>query len=211
VRTDRGFTLLELMVTVVILGTLLLLVPANLAGFGARSRLENSANTLAAAMAGAREQAITDGYEARLQIGSWKDEDGTHQGYRYLFTNVPPAGTGSSAEDADRRKEAIAERGRERQWLASTWHALEAGVRFVGVSEEASRWRKIPEQEGFEVYFLPDGGVQKAFAVRIESQDMEVAKEHRTMTILMNGLTSESSVEDGEVELPQKREAREFN
>ena len=43
---SRGFTLVELMVVVMIGGTILLLVPANMSRFGSRSRLDSAGNTL---------------------------------------------------------------------------------------------------------------------------------------------------------------------
>jgi hypothetical protein len=195
----------------VIVGSILLLVPANLSAFGARSRLESSANTLASAFGGARDQSILDGYEVRVELGTWRDADGTHQGYRWVFTNVPPPSAGSLNQDTERQRQVKAERGQERQWITTTWHPLEGGVTIVGVSEEAGRWNKLPAHEPYRIKYRPDGGVEKAFAVRLESSDIGSSrKEDKTITVVVNGLTSEASVEDGEVELPRKREFREF-
>jgi prepilin-type N-terminal cleavage/methylation domain-containing protein len=210
-RRTRGFTLLELMVVVVIVGSILLLVPANLTGFGARSRLENAANTLAGAVAAAREQAILDGYEVRMEIGWYRDEDGRHLGHRWLFTNVPPPRPeGSEEEDEERQQELRAERGRERQWLHTTWHQLDGGLLISGISEEATRWQKLSDGEPYQVAFRPDGSVQKAFAIRIESQDLGGRREDRSLTVVVNGLTSEATVEDGQKELPRKLDFREI-
>ena len=79
------------------------------------------------------------------------------------------------------------------------------------MSEEAGRWQKVGDQEPFVIRFFPDGTAQKAVAVRVESNELDVRRENRTMTVLLNGLTAEASVETGDAELPQKREAREFN
>jgi prepilin-type N-terminal cleavage/methylation domain-containing protein len=210
----RGFTLLEMMVVVAILGTLLLLVPANMSGFGARSRLENSANTIVSMLGNARGKAIEDGFEVRVEFGTWSDEDGKHHGHRLFFTNVPPTKAGEAGmEEGDveqRRREVAAERGRERQWLHTTWYGLPKEVKFTGYSEEAKRWQKLNEAEPYSISFHPDGSVQKAFALRIESSDLDVRREERTMTILMNGLTAASTAVEGEAELPQKRESRDF-
>jgi prepilin-type N-terminal cleavage/methylation domain-containing protein len=210
----RGFTLLEMMVVVAILGTLLLLVPANMSAFGARSRLEEAANTIVTVLGNVRGKAIEDGYEVRIQFGSWTDEDGKHEGHRIVFTNVPPPRSGEGGIDpADleehRRQEAEA-RGRERQWLYTVWHPLSSGIKLVGYSEEAKRWQKLSESEPYTISYRPDGSVQKAFALRLESMDLDVKREDRTMTVLVNGLTSAASAVDGPAELPEKRDSRDF-
>ena len=66
---QRGFTMMELMVVVVLVGSVLLLVPTNMMGFGALTRLDSAANTLVSALEGAKEQAILDGYDVFLELG----------------------------------------------------------------------------------------------------------------------------------------------
>jgi hypothetical protein len=153
------------MVVVALLGTLLLLVPANLGGFGARSRLESGANTIVSMLGNARGKSIQDGFEVRVEFGTWSDDDGRHDGHRVWFTNVPPTKSGeASAEEGDidtRRRELATERGKERQWLHTTWMPLPSGLRFTGYSEEAKRWQKVPESEPYQVSFFPDGNVQR--------------------------------------------------
>jgi hypothetical protein len=162
----------------------------------------------------ARGKAIDDGYEVRVEFGSWSDQDGRHDGHRIFFTNVPPtkaAEAGAEESDVEQaRRDNLKERARERQWLHTTWHPLPKGVRFSGVSEEAKRWQKLNESEPYSISFQPDGSVQKAFALRIESLDLEGKKEHRSITVLMNGLTAAASMGDGMAELPVKREPRDF-
>jgi prepilin-type N-terminal cleavage/methylation domain-containing protein len=209
---SRGFTLLELMVVVLIVGTILLIVPPNLSSWGARSRLDSTANSLVAAMAGAREQAIFDGYEVSLDIGTWRDQDGEHrQGYRFRYTNIPPPSASKLATDASQLRDNARERSRERQWLFSDWYELGSGVRYVGFSEEPGIWERVSrDEEPHRMRFFADGSVEKAFAIRIESTDLDVKAEERTVTVVMNALTSDAAARDGLVELPRMREAGEF-
>ena len=53
----RGFTLLELMAVMVIIGFLLYLLPPRMDTYGDRSRLESAANTLISAFTAVRETA----------------------------------------------------------------------------------------------------------------------------------------------------------
>jgi hypothetical protein len=203
-----------MMVVVAIVGTLLLLVPANLSGFGARSRLDHAANTVVSLLGNARGQAIRDGYEVRLEFGTWSDEDGKHEGHRMFFTNIPATKAGEAGKDESdldtARRDVAKARGVERQWLHTTWHPLPKGVRLAGYSEEAKRWQKLSEGAPYSISFFPDGSVQKAFALRLESTDLEGKKESRSLTVLMNGLTATASAADGSAELPEKREPRDF-
>jgi prepilin-type N-terminal cleavage/methylation domain-containing protein len=207
----RGFTLVEMMVVVLLLGTVLLVVPANLSKFGAGSRLDAAANTLAAALAGAREQAIRDGDEVRVELGWYDDAEGKHQGHRWIVTNIPPAQAAGAERDEDEARRLREMRGQERQWLPTPWDTIDEGVRIVAVSEEAGRWEPLREGELFKVSYFPDGSVQRAFGVRLESFDLEGGKEERTITVRVNGLTAEADVTDGYAELPDKKEPHEFN
>jgi hypothetical protein len=203
-----------MMVVVAVLGTLLLLVPANMSGFGARSRLESAANTIVALLGNTRGKAIQDGFEVRVEFGAWSDEDGKHEGHRIFFTNVPPTRSGEGhvpEEDVEQhRRDMEEQRRRERQWLHTTWTPLPKGVRIVGYSEEAKRWEKLSDTQPYSISYLPDGSVQKAFALRLESADLDVKKEARTVTVLVNGLTAAATALDGMAELPEKRESRDF-
>ena len=73
---------MELMVVVTILMGILALVPMNLYRFGARSRLENAANTLVAAVSASRSQAILDAYPVSLEFGPLARRRKTHNSRR---------------------------------------------------------------------------------------------------------------------------------
>lgn len=207
-----GFTLLELMVVIVLMGTIILLVPSNYGTFGARARLNETANSMAAAMAGARQQAILDSYQVSLQLGSFRDEDGEwRQGWRYEFTSVPPVRSGLGELGTEIKEENRSLRAQEREWLYSDWHAVPSGVSIVGISDEKGVWEKLSEGgRPFVLRYFADGGVETGLAVRFESEDLEVAKEYRTMTVFVNSLTAEPSVVEGEHELPEQLPATDF-
>ena len=211
-RSTGGFTLMELMVVVVILGTVLLLVPTNLTGFGAHTRLMDAANNVSASMTGAREQAIIDGYETHIEFGYFKQEDGPKLlGHRFKFTSVPQAMEGSDDnEQAEQRREM---RSAEREWMYSTWHPLPDGVTIGGVSEDQGQWRKIGESKPYIVTFHADGNVDKAVAIRLVSESLKedgASTEGATITVQINALTSEPSWKKGEHELPRTRPASDF-
>jgi len=205
----RGFTLVELMVTMFILGSLLLIVPPNLYRFGARSRLENSASTVVAVLAGAREQAIQDGHTVKVEFGVYEDTDGElHHGHRIIFTNLPAERSKLLSEDGDDEDR---DRPDQLEWLETSWHNLSGGVVYAGVSERYGQWNKISQDRPYIITFTPDGGVEKGFAVRVESEDLEdVKKENRTLTIKVNPLTAEASTSDGLGEMAETREENEF-
>ena len=96
---SAGFTLIELMVVVLVMGAVLLLIPANMEGLGARGKFIGTANSLVAAFTGARERAILDAYEVALQLGTFRNEDGDYEhGWRFRFTNIP------AGKDGDARR-----------------------------------------------------------------------------------------------------------
>jgi prepilin-type N-terminal cleavage/methylation domain-containing protein len=209
---QAGFTLIELMVVVVLMGTVILLVPSNYGVFGARARLNETGNSMAAAFAGARQQAILDAYQVSVQIGSYRDEDSKwHTGWRYEFTSVPAVRSGVGEDRTDTEQENLRRRQEEREWLYTDWHEVPSGVQVVGVSDEKGVWHKLTDGgKPFVVRYFADGTVEKAVAIRFENEDLDVAKEYRTMTVMVNGLTSEPSVLEGEHELPEQRPASDF-
>jgi prepilin-type N-terminal cleavage/methylation domain-containing protein len=197
----RGFTLVELMVVVAVLGAVLLLVPPNLHRFGARSRLENSANTIVALVAAAREQAILDGQPTRIDFAIYEDEEGDpHHAHRLVVSGNPVQRT---AQDPDAERKERAEV--DEEWVEAPWFNLSGGVEFAGVSEEAEGWKKLKENRPYSVIFGPDGGVEKGFAVRLMSVDLaddnKVKKENYTITILVNALTAEAAAHSGLLEM----------
>ncbi len=215
-RTSRGheggFTLLELMVVVLIMGTVLLLVPPNLSNFGSRGKLNSSANSLVSAVNGARERAILDSYEVSLEIGSFKDGEGDwQQGWRFQFTNIPAPKEGDP-NDPSQQEDLRQARTQEREWLYSTWHPLPDGIKIVGVSDRKGQWAKLSDGgKPYQVRFYADGNIEKGIAVRLESEDMEDARrEYRTVTVLVNPLTSEPAWREGLHELKEARPASDF-
>lgn len=205
----HGFTLVELMVVVAILAGMLLLVPPNLYRYGARSRLENSANTIVSLIASAREQAIQDGHPVKVEFGVYEDEDGEeHNAHRIIFTNLPAE---RSELLSDGREETDSERPDQLEWLESMWHDLSGGVVYAGISERYGQWTKITRERPYVVAFTPDGGVEKGFAIRVESEDLDnVKKEFRTITVKVNPLTAEAAGMDGLAEMAETREENEF-
>jgi len=208
---EGGFTLIELMVVVLIMGTVLLLVPANMEGMGARGKFVETANSLVSAVTGCRERAVLDAYEVALQLGTFHDEEGDwQQGWRFRFTNVP-AQSVSDQEDESARQDARAARSREREWLYTTWHPLQDGVKITGVSRRKSIWEKLPEGgKANEIRFFADGTVEGGVAIRIESLDLDVERRYKVITVFINGLTSEPSWLEGEHELPEALPASSF-
>lgn len=202
---QRGFTLLELLAVVLIMGGILLLVPINLDNIGSQGKLKNTANSMVAAFNGGRERAILDGYEVYLEIGGFRDEEAEEwrYGWRFKFTNIQAQDI-SETEDEGEMERRRAERAREREWIYSNWHATPLGVEIVGVSTQKGSWQKPnPGGKPISVRFYADGTIENAVAVRIENLDMEVNKEYRTITVITNGLTSEATWQNGLGELPE--------
>ncbi|MDF1702221.1 MAG: GspH/FimT family pseudopilin [Planctomycetota bacterium] len=209
---QRGFTLLELLAVVLIMGTVLLLVPISLENVGAQGKLKNTANSLVAAMNGGRERAILDAHEVYLEIGGYQDDDSEEwrQGWRFKFTNVPAQDI-SETEDEGERERRRAARARDREWLYSGWHAVPRGVEIAGVSTQKGAWRRAGQGgKPIPIRFFADGTVESAVAIRIENVDMEVNKEYRTLTVIVNGLTSEASWVEGLGELTESLPSSNF-
>jgi type II secretory pathway pseudopilin PulG len=209
-RTAGGFTLIELMVVVSIMIGILALVPMNLQSWGARSRLEGSANTLVAVVSASRSQAILDGYPVKLELGTFRDEDGElRYGHRWVVTNMPAER--SDLLDADGESSEDTGRPQEREWVTTYWSELPSGVTISGISERGESWSEPSEDEPYSVEFGPDGSVERGFAVRLEAPDLEVDQEERTITIVVNPLTAEAASYDGYRDVPKQREEHEFN
>ncbi|MDA1194105.1 MAG: GspH/FimT family pseudopilin [Planctomycetota bacterium] len=211
-RHERGFTLLELMAVVLIMGTILLLVPINLDSVGAEGKLKNSANSLVAAFNGARERAVLDSYEVWLEFGSYQEEDADdwRQGWRFKFTSLPPPEV-TGGDDPNERDRKRADRAREREWLYTGWHATPSGVEIVGVSAQKGSWNKVQDSgKPIGIRFLADGTVENGVAIRIENTDMPVSREYRTITVMLNGLTSEANWVEGLGELSESLPASNF-
>jgi hypothetical protein len=198
------------MAVVLLMGTILLLVPMNMETMGAEGRLRNTANSLVAAVAGARDRAILDSYDVFLELGGRREGDTWKPGWRFRFTSVPPPEVGQTEDQAEatRRK---AERARKREWLTTSWHDCDGGVQIVGVSERRDSWQKLNEGgKPYAIRFFADGTVETGVAVRLENPDMDTDREYRTVTVMINGLTSEASWTAGEDELPESLPARNF-
>ena len=211
-RAGAGFTLLEMLVVCAILGAALLLAPMSFNTFGARSRLSSASNTLLSELGAIKEQATIDGFEARLEIGSYRLADGVRRhGTRFWYTNVPAKSTQGAQQDRERASERQTSRAQDRQWLVSDWKELPEGVEIAGISLEAGRWERVGDGDRtFQARYFPDGSVEHGFAVRYECMDLDVRTEHRTVTILVNALTAEPVSHEGLHELPKQRDAHEF-
>ncbi len=176
---QRGFTMMELMVVVVLVGSVLLLVPTNMMGFGALTRLDSSANTLVSALEGAKEQAILDGYDVFLELGYTKQADEDIPAFRYRVTSQP-----AKVSESEEEKSALSAT-QEREWITTQWRALPRGVLWGGISERNGSWQKItPGGRTIEVQYLASGDVAGPVAIRLESEDLDVKDEYKFRTIL---------------------------
>ena len=183
---DAGFTLIELMVVVALLGMLLLVLPPRLDGWGARSRLDSAGNTLVSAFTGAREQAIIDGNPVIVRF----DVVRSVFGYRLMNrTHRSPKELQERSGQA-RTDEEIQEEDREEEWVDTPWNALPAGIHVRGFSTLREQWATANDGgEPWTVTFFPDGSVRPAPAVLIEG-DRDLPEDYRFLTVTVNALTS---------------------
>ena len=210
--SHSGFTLLELMVVVTIIAATFALVPMSMDSWGARSRLEATANSLVAALSQARTQAIYDGWPAYLELGYAPDEEGEDKdrfAFRIRFTSQIST-TQLESSDPEERRRLTAQLERERTDLWTDWDELPDGTVLVGISDATGEWQKPSREKPFEIGFTSDGNAMGAVAIRIEATDMEVKREFRTATVTLNALTSLATWSEGEGELERKRAASEF-
>lgn len=210
----KGFTLIELLVAIAIAGLLLSFVAFNPAAFGDRNRLESAASTVVSVLTAARELAIIDGHETRVQFdlpGTTKDRRNTGR-FRYLVTSQSRQKSKALMDDAE-RKEADARKRRgeaAEEWVETEWRSLPDGVVMEAFSAEAGVWiRANPRGDPVEVSFEADGTVLAPCALRLLSVDMK-ANAARALTVLVNPLTSVAEVAEGEADLPKGRDPSDF-
>ncbi len=157
------------MAVVLILGTVLLIVPLSMDGWGARSRLNSGANSLIGSIHGTRAQAIQDGYDCYLELG-WAevDDSGDERSvYRIKFTNIASEKSTLNQESAEAQDR---QRSREREWLYTRWRPLPDDVEWVGVSERKGSWRPIsPGGKVYSIHFDAGGNTDQTMAVRMKS------------------------------------------
>jgi general secretion pathway protein H len=84
-RSCRGFTLIEIMVVLVVVGLLAVIAVVNLGGGAQQRELENEARELFLLMQTASEQAVLNNQELGLRLGE-AQETGNNQ-YRFLVYN----------------------------------------------------------------------------------------------------------------------------
>ena len=209
-RRARGFTLIEIMVVLVILGVMLLWLPGRIDGFGDRSKLDSAASTMVSVLTAARELAIIDGHEVRLQYllsDDEKDRNATGS-FRYLVTSLVKDTPEQLAEDGERNPRP--EEQEQDEWIATEWRPFPAGVQLQAYSQESGIWIKGNSSgEPIEISFAPDGGVRPPHGVRLVSVDLSPNVE-RTITITVNALTSAAQVIEGEGNLPKRLDPSDF-
>jgi prepilin-type N-terminal cleavage/methylation domain-containing protein len=210
-----GFTLIELMVVMTLIGMMMLWIPARIDGFGNRSKLDSTAASIVSVLTAAREMAIIDGHEVRLQVELAPDlKDRTRTGrYRYVVANKTHETPDSLKQPGDRGVPQDTSTRSDEEWTFTPWASLTAGVLLTGYSQESGAWIKSnPRGEPIEVSFFPDGGVRPPHAWRITCVDLD-EEVNRTITIRVNALTSMAEVVEGDgpgSELPKRRDPSDF-
>jgi prepilin-type N-terminal cleavage/methylation domain-containing protein len=207
---ESAFTLIELVVVVALFGIVLLMLPANLDGFGAVSRFESAANTLSSVLTAAREQAIIDSHEVILEYHlheSPADGGDKWSGWRYLVSSKTHEAPLDEAE-AQAAASRPTRRETEEEWVELTWDRLPDGIRLVAFSVSKDEWIRSPSGT-VRVSFSPDGSVRPAHAIRLEST--ELPRGESLITVRVNALTSLPEVLIGEHELTAKRDPSDFH
>ena len=73
-RSEKGFTLVELICVVVLLGILVMIATPALADFGQKRNLEIAARTMAIDMRKTRQKAITKGWSHLIEMRTYADD-----------------------------------------------------------------------------------------------------------------------------------------
>lgn len=210
-----GFSLIELMVVMTLIGIMLLWLPARIDGFGNRSKLDSTAATIVSVLTAAREMAIIDGHEVRLQVELAPDlKDRTRTGrFRYVVASKTHESPDSLKEPGATKEVKDTSTKSDDEWTYTDWRKLTEGVLFTGYSQESGSWIKSNARgEPIEVSFFPDGGVRPPHAWRITCIDLDDAV-NRVLTIRVNALTSTADVAEGDgpdSELPKRRDPSDF-
>lgn len=202
--------MIEMMAVILILGTVILLVPAMLTGMGAKSRLEEAGNSIVSTVSAVREQAIIDGYETAVQFGLVEIEGEEVNAYRIRFTSLPnKVQVGEDAEDKEDRL-----RQEEREWVFTTWRPFPDDVVIDGIAFSPNSYRRPSKDRPIELICSAAGVFRSAASMRFKSTALEeegVDRENHMITVTLNGLTSEASWDFGERDLPRRRDASEFD
>jgi prepilin-type N-terminal cleavage/methylation domain-containing protein len=203
---SRGFTLIEIIVVVAILGGFLLIIPADLNSYGKEGRLQSAGNTLVSVETGAREQAIIDGNPVILRL----DLKNSRFGYRVTTsTHKTPKELQKGQQNPE--VEAEAEVNEQEEWVDTAWRPLPDDVKIAGFSREKDEWATTnPGGEPIQVWYFPDGSVKPPHAIWIEGHP-DLPEASRSLTITVNALTSLAEVAVGKIELPRKLKADAFN
>ena len=214
-RRETGFTLIELMVVMTLIGIMMLWLPARLDGFGNRSKLDSNASTIVSVLTAAREMAIIDGHEVRLQVELAPDvKDRTKTGrFRYVVASKTHESPDALKEPGSTKGPKDTSTKSDDEWTFTAWRTLTEGVLFTGYSQESGSWIKSNARgEPIEVSFFPDGGVRPPHAWRITCVDLDEGV-NRVLTIRVNALTSTADVAEGDgpdSELPKRRDPSDF-
>ena len=153
----RGFTLIELMAVMAILGAVLVLLPPRIDGFGDRTKLDSAGSTMVAVETGASAQAVIDGHEVILQIelGDVHDRNATGR-FRFVVAMTTHE-TPKELDKSGTQKAADTESEAEDEWVETPWRTLPAGVILAGYSQEREQWVKSTQKgEPISVSFLAE-------------------------------------------------------